>query len=73
VAESFTRIEGSRFAASRAGTTNRADYEVMRDEILAQVKAALRLGGVLLGLDGAIVAHSYDDTEGDLIASTRAR
>ena len=33
-AEGFKLIEGSCFAASPAGTTNRADYEFMRDEIL---------------------------------------
>ena len=71
-AEGFTLIEGSCFAASPAGTTNRADYEFMRDEILAQVKAALPLDGVLLGLHGAMVAHGYDDTEGDVIERVRA-
>jgi microcystin degradation protein MlrC len=71
-AEGFTLIEGSCFAASPAGTTNRADYEFMRDEILAQVKTALPLDGVLLGLHGAMVAHGYDDTEGDVIERVRA-
>ena len=71
-AEGFTLIEGSCFAASPAGTTNRADYEFMRDEILAQLKAALPLDGVLLGLHGAMVAHGYDDTEGDVIERVRA-
>ena len=71
-AEGFTLIEGSCFAASPAGTTNRADYEFMRDEILAQVKAALPLDGVLLGLHGAMVAHGYDDVEGDVIERVRA-
>jgi microcystin degradation protein MlrC len=70
--ENFTLIEGSCFAASPAGTTNRADYEFMRDEILAQLKAALPLDGVLLGLHGAMVAHGYDDTEGDVIERVRA-
>ena len=37
-AEDFTLIEGSCFAASPAGTTNRADYEFMRDEILDQLQ-----------------------------------
>src|SRR5580658_9570066 len=71
-ADNFTLIEGSCFAASPAGTTNRADYEFMRDEILTQLKAALPLDGVLLGLLGAMVAHGYDDTEGDVIQRTRA-
>jgi microcystin degradation protein MlrC len=70
-AEGFTLIEGSCFAASPAGLTNQADYETMRDEILAQLKAALPLNGVLLGLHGAMVAHGYDDVEGDVIARVR--
>jgi len=71
-AEGFTLIEGSCFAASPSGTTNRADYETMRDEILAQCKAAMPLDGVLLGLHGAMVAHGYDDVEGDVIERVRA-
>ena len=70
-ADGFTLIEGSCFAASPAGTTNRADYEAMRDEILAQCQAALPLDGVLLGLHGAMVAHGYDDVEGDIVARVR--
>jgi microcystin degradation protein MlrC len=71
-AEGFTLIEGSCFAASPAGTTNRRDYEFMRDEILDQLKAALPVDGVLLGLHGAMVAHGYDDVEGDVIERVRA-
>jgi microcystin degradation protein MlrC len=71
-AEGFTLVEGSCFAASPAGTTNRADYEAMRDEILAQVQAALPLDGVLLGLHGAMVAFGYDDVEGDILERVRA-
>jgi microcystin degradation protein MlrC len=75
-AEGFTLIEGSCFAASPAGMTNRADYEMMRDEILGQLKAAHTspdgpVDGVLLGLHGAMVAHGYDDVEGDIIARVR--
>lgn len=69
--ENFTLIEGSCFAASPAGTTNRADYETMRDEILDQLRAALPLDGVLLGLHGAMVAHGYDDVEGDITERAR--
>ena len=70
--EGFELIEGSCFAASPAGTTNRADYESMRDEILDQLKAAMPVDGVLLGLHGAMVAHGYDDVEGDIIERARA-
>src|SRR5579872_3490163 len=71
-AEGFTLIEGSCFAASPAGTTNRADYEFMRDEVMSQLKAALPLDGVLFGLHGAMVAHGYDDVEGDILERARA-
>ena len=71
-ADGFTLIEGSCFAASPAGTTNRADYETMRDEILGQAKAAMPLDAVLLGLHGAMVAFGYDDVEGDIIERVRA-
>ena len=45
----------------------------MRDEILAQIAAALPLDGVFLGLHGAMVAHGYDDTEGDVVERIRAQ
>jgi len=70
--EGFTLIEGSCFAASPAGTTVRKDYELMRDEILGQLEAALPVDGVLLGLHGAMVAHGYDDVEGDIIERVRS-
>ncbi|MBM3596565.1 MAG: M81 family metallopeptidase [Alphaproteobacteria bacterium] len=69
--EGFTLIEGSCFAASPAGTTNRKDYETMRDEILAQLKAAMPVDGILFGLHGAMVAHGYDDVEGDILERAR--
>jgi microcystin degradation protein MlrC len=70
-AEGYELVEGSCFAASPAGTTNRKDYEFMRDEILDQLRAALPVDGVLLGLHGAMVAHGYDDVEGDIIERVR--
>ncbi len=70
--DGFTLIEGSCFAASPAGTVNRADYEMMRDQILGQLRQALPLQGVLFGLHGAMVAHGYDDVEGDLLERARA-
>ena len=70
-AEGFTLIEGSCFAASPAGLTNRADYEAMRDEIMGQLRAALPVDAVLLGLHGAMVAHGCDDVEGDIIERVR--
>ena len=70
-AEGFTLIEGSCFAASPSGTVNRSDYELMRDEVLGQLRAALPVDAVVLGLHGAMVAYVYDDVEGDIIARVR--
>src|SRR2546423_9279091 len=69
--EGFELIEGSCFWAEPSGPTLQAAYESMRDEILAQLRAAMPLDGVLLGLHGAMVAHGCDDAEGDLIARVR--
>ncbi|MET0606967.1 MAG: M81 family metallopeptidase, partial [Beijerinckiaceae bacterium] len=69
--EGFTLIEGSCFAASPSGTTSREAYEFMRDEILGQLKAAMPVDGVLLGLHGAMIAYGYDDVEGDIIERVR--
>lgn len=44
----------------------------MRDEILAELRAAMPVDGVLLGLHGAMIAHGYDDAEGDLLERVRA-
>jgi microcystin degradation protein MlrC len=70
--DGFALIEGSCFAASPAGPTNRQDYEFMRDEILGQLQAAMPLDGVVLGLHGAMVAHGYEDVEGDILERVRA-
>ncbi len=70
--ENFTLIEGSCFWAEPSGTCSKADYEGMRDEILGQLRAAMPVDGVLLGLHGAMVAHGYDDCEGDILEHVRA-
>ena len=70
--EGFELVEGSCFWAEPAGLTRQADYEDMRDEILAQLEAALPVDGVLLGLHGAMAATECDDCEGDIIERVRA-
>ncbi|HYO83148.1 MAG TPA: M81 family metallopeptidase [Bryobacteraceae bacterium] len=70
-ADGFTLVEGSCFAASPSGTVNQRDYEFMRDEVLGQLRSAMPLDAVLLGLHGAMVAYGYDDVEGDIIARAR--
>ena len=71
-AEGWTLIEGSCSWAEPAGVVARGAYEQLRDEVLGQLRAALPLDGVLLGLHGAMVADGYDDCEGDLIERCRA-
>ncbi len=71
-AEGFTVIEGTSCWAEPAGLIRRDAYEGLRDEILGQLRAALPVDGVILGLHGAMVAQGYDDPEGDLLARIRA-
>jgi microcystin degradation protein MlrC len=70
-AEGFTLIEGTCTSAQPAGLVSRDAYETLRDEILGQLRAALPVDAVILGLHGAMVAHGYDDCEGDLLARIR--
>ncbi len=58
-------------SAQPAGTTVRAVYESLRDELLAALKAALPVDIVLLPLHGAMVAEGYDDCESDIVARVR--
>lgn len=64
--------EGLVAAAQPSGTTTRLAYETLRDELLADLAAALPVDMVVLGLHGAMVADGYDDCEGDLLARVRA-
>jgi len=68
----WTLLEGMVAAAQPSGITTRAAYEALRDELLADLKAALPVDMVLLGLHGAMVADGYDDCEGDLLHRVRA-
>ena len=54
------------------GIVTRAAYEGLRDALLADLRAALPVDMVLLGMHGAMVADGYDDCEGDLLARVRA-
>ena len=65
-------VEGLVAGAQPSGTTTRHAYESLREELLADLRAALPVDMVLLGLHGAMVADGYDDCEGDLLARVRA-
>jgi microcystin degradation protein MlrC len=69
--ERFTLIEGSCFWAEPSGTLSNAGWASMRDEILAQVRAALPLDGLLMGFHGALVAEGVEDAEGEMLTALR--
>lgn len=71
-AEGITLVEGTAAWAEPAGLVSRRGYESLRDEILAQLAAAMPVDIALFGLHGAMVADGYDDTEGDLLTRARA-
>jgi microcystin degradation protein MlrC len=59
-------------AASPAGRVTKAFYAEARDRLLADLRAAGPLDGVLLDLHGAMVVEGLDDGEGDLLRAVRA-
>lgn len=65
-------IEGTAAWADPAGLVSRGAYEGLRDEILAQLQAALPVDAVVLGLHGAMVAQGHLDPEGDFLTRVRA-
>ena len=64
-------VEGTATWADPAGLINRETYESLRDEILDQLREAMPVDGVILGLHGAMVAAGYDDPEGDFLSRIR--
>jgi microcystin degradation protein MlrC len=68
----WTVLEGLTAGAQPSGTVTRLAYETLRDELLADLRAALPVDMVLLGLHGAMAADGYDDCEGDLLTRVRA-
>ncbi|MBA2278633.1 MAG: M81 family metallopeptidase [Chloroflexia bacterium] len=53
------------------GRVTRESFDLFRDEILAGVRAALPVDGVLLVLHGAMALEDDDDAEGLLLAAIR--
>ena len=68
----WARREGLVAFAQPGGTTTRHAYETLRDELLAELRAALPVDAVLLSLHGAMIADGYDSCDGDLLARVRA-
>ncbi len=65
-------VEGTAAWAEPGGIVSGAAYAHLRDRILGELRAALPVDGVLLGLHGAMVARGFDDCEGDLLSRIRA-
>ncbi|HAX23564.1 MAG TPA: hypothetical protein DCX80_00810, partial [Chloroflexi bacterium] len=53
------------------GRVSREAFESLRDEILAGIRAAMPVDGVLLGIHGAMALEHSDDGEGPLITAVR--
>lgn len=70
--DGWTLIEGVVASAQPGGITTRAAWDALRDELLADLRSALPLDMVLLGLHGAMVAEGCDDCEGELLRQVRA-
>jgi len=65
-------ITGLCARAAPSAPTLQADYEHLRDELVAQIHAAGPLDMVLLSLHGAQVAEDCDDCEGDIVTAVRS-
>lgn len=53
------------------GRVSREAFDLLRDEIVAGIKAAMPVDGVLLVLHGAMALEDHDDAEGSLLAAVR--
>ncbi len=71
-AKGYQIVDGIHGGAAPSAPTNRADYETLRDEMMALLKAALPVDMVVLFLHGAQMAVGYDDCEGDILRRVRA-
>ena len=64
-------IEGTATWAEPGGIVNSRTWRLLRDQLLAEIRAALPLDAVLLGLHGAMVAQDCLDCEGELLNAVR--
>ena len=59
-------------ASASAGQMVREVFETIRDELIAQIRQAGPVDGVLLVLHGAMIADGYDDATGEIVRAVRA-
>ena len=64
-------IEGTASWAEPGGIVNQKTWEFLRDQILEEIKIAMPLDIVILGLHGAMVSQGCLDCEGELLSLVR--
>lgn len=67
-----SNVEGLFAVAEPGGPVTTPVYEALRDELLANIRAALPLDCVLLFLHGSMASVDCDDCEGDILERVRA-
>lgn len=65
-------IEGTATWAEPGGIVNAQTWDRLREEVLGQLRAAMPVDAVVLGLHGAMIADTCVDCEGVLIEAVRA-
>ena len=64
-------IEGTASWAEPGGIVNQQTWEFLRDQLVNELKAAMPVDIVLLGLHGAMVSQDCLDCEGELVSAVR--
>lgn len=64
-------VEGTACWAEPGGIVNQQTWVFLRDQLLSELRAAMPVDIVLLGLHGAMVAQECLDCEGELIKAVR--
>ncbi|WP_421779868.1 M81 family metallopeptidase [Kiloniella litopenaei] len=69
--EGWDLVEGTATWAEPGGIVNSKTWDGLREEVLAQLRSALPVDAVVLGLHGAMVAQNCRDCEGALLEAVR--
>ena len=64
-------LEGTATWAEPGGIVNAKSWHFLRDQLLDELRAAMPVDIVLLGLHGAMVSQDCDDCEGQLLEKVR--
>ncbi|KLN60390.1 microcystin LR degradation protein MlrC-like protein [Kiloniella spongiae] len=69
--EGWELVEGTATWAEPGGIVNAKTWDALREEVLEQLRKALPVDAVILGLHGAMVAQNCQDCEGALLEAIR--